>query len=182
MNPPHTQNHGSAPENGQIGQIPWVFAIFAMSEEFRRESEKLGRQSEKLKRESEQFGRQSEAFSRESGELGRLSEEFGRTSEELGRTFENFRRVSEELGRAFGKPGQRPKMGGGRPCCLFAASLMVMWPALDAPGGIAKRAGELLAQLQPGAEQAHFNVGLAQVERVGRFPNGQTFHVAQQED
>ena len=147
MNPPHTQNHGSAPENGQIGQIPWVFAIFAMSEEFRRESEKLGRQSEKLKQESEQFGR-----------------------------------VSEELGRAFGKPGQRPKMGGGRPCYLFAASLMVMWPALDALGGIAKRAGELLAQLQPGAEQAHFNVGLAQVERVGRFPNGQTFHVAQQED
>ena len=69
MNPPHTQNHGSAPENRQIGQIPWVFAIFAMSEEFRRESEKLGRQSEKLKQESEQFGRQSEAFSRESGEL-----------------------------------------------------------------------------------------------------------------
>src|SRR5450759_1150036 len=132
-----------------------------MSEEFRRESEKLGRQSEKLKRESEQFGR---------------------TSEELGRTFENFRRVSEELGRAFGKPSQRPKMGGGRPCCLFAALLMVMWPALNAPNGIAKRAGELFAQLQPGAEQPHFHIGLAQVERVGCFPNGQTFHVAQQED
>src|ERR1019366_8376921 len=48
------------------------------------------------------------------------------------------------------------------------------------PFRVAEHAGQFLAQLQPGAEQSHFHIGLAQVERLGGFLNGQALHVAQQ--
>ena len=59
---------------------------------------------------------------------------------------------------------------------------MVMMTALESRGGVAEGAGELFAQLQPGAEQPHLQDGLAQVQRLGGFGDGQAFHITQHED
>jgi len=51
----------------------------------------------------------------------------------------------------------------------------------DALVFVAEGAGELFAELEPGAEEADFDVGFAQVKRVGGFLHGQTFDIAQEE-
>ena len=49
-------------------------------------------------------------------------------------------------------------------------------------GGIAQRLRELFPQLQPGAQQAHFDIGLAQIECVGSLPDRKSFDIAQQKN
>src|ERR1019366_5955744 len=51
-------------------------------------------------------------------------------------------------------------------------SFVVMVRPDQLPCRIAQNTGQILAQLQPGAEQANFHVAFAQIERLGSFPNG----------
>ena len=59
---------------------------------------------------------------------------------------------------------------------------MVMRAPYHAPGGVAQGSRQFFTELQPGAEQSHLGVRLAQPERLGGFPHGQSFDVPQQED
>jgi len=59
---------------------------------------------------------------------------------------------------------------------------MVMMFVDEAAGGVAQRLRQLLAQLQPGAEQANLHIRLAQLQRGGSFGHRQSLHIPQHED
>jgi hypothetical protein len=64
----------------------------------------------------------------------------------------------------------------------WVACCGVMMPGYKAGTRIAECLCQGFPQTQTGPEKAHFDVGLCNSERVGCFSNGETFHVAQQED
>ncbi len=80
-------------------------------------------------------------------------------------------------------PATRSNLIGRGECiapCL-GWSVVLMRVGRKAALFIAEKLGELFAQLESGAEEPDFDVGLAQTERVGCLADGQAFDITQEE-